>query len=406
MQKSWLLCALLGTLAWGQAAPTAAPTPAAPTQARPAGTTAQSPADTSASVPDSAAVITVNGVCSPEPRTTAAKGTTTKPSLTERPSGASAADCKTVVTKAEFERLVKGAMPAANVNPQTKKQLANLLPRLMALSNDAKKKGLDKTPQFEEMMKVVRMQMLARELDRSVQEEAAKVPDQDIEMYYQKNSPEFEQFSLERLFVPRTKVDNEPKESEADKLSEEQEKAKQAAEKAKQEEEQQAMSKLADDLRARAAAGEDFETLQKEAFTAAGMKIESPTVKLPGIRRNGLPTAHAAVFDLKPGDVSQVLSDNGGHYIYKMESKTELPLEQVKNEIHSKLQSQRYRETMDKLNASYHAEMNEAYFGPGGATAPPPQRIPMHRPPGSMAPPAQTPPSSQAPAPPQAAQPN
>ena len=47
MRKSWLVCALLGTLAWGQAAPSA-PSPAQPPQA---------PADTSASVASDAAVI-------------------------------------------------------------------------------------------------------------------------------------------------------------------------------------------------------------------------------------------------------------------------------------------------------------------------------------------------------------
>ena len=38
--------------------------------------------------------------------------------------------------------------------------------------------------------------------------------------------------------------------------------------------------------------------------------------------------------DLKPGEVSEVISDpNSGHYIYKMVSKETLPLEAVKPEI-------------------------------------------------------------------------
>jgi hypothetical protein len=60
---------------------------------------------------------------------------------------------------------------------------------------------------------------------------------------------------------------------------------------------------LAESLRARAAAGEDFAKLQKEAFEAAGMKMDSPTVTMPKVRRTGLPPAHAAVFDLKVGEV-------------------------------------------------------------------------------------------------------
>jgi len=34
-----------------------------------------------------------------------------------------------------------------------------------------------------------------------------------------------------------------------------------------------------------------------------------------------------AVFDLKVGEVSQVITDNGGHYIYKVVSKEVLPMD-------------------------------------------------------------------------------
>ena len=99
------------------------------------------------------------------------------------------------------------------------------------------------------------------------------------------------------------------------------------------------------------------------------MKIESPTVNLPNVRRTGLPPAHAAVFDLKAGDVSQVISDAGGHYIYKVNSKSQMPLDQAKNEIHSKLQNDRTREMMDKVNNSFKVDTNEAYLDPAGRHA-------------------------------------
>ncbi len=74
------------------------------------------------------------------------------------------------------------------------------------------------------------------------------------------------------------------------KLTEEQQKAKEAAEKAKADEAEKSMTKLAEDLRARAAKGEDFAKLQKEAFEAAGMKIDVPngccrTFAAPASRR-------------------------------------------------------------------------------------------------------------------------
>jgi PPIC-type PPIASE domain len=123
---------------------------------------------------------------------------------------------------------------------------------------------------------------------------------------------------------------------------------------------------------------------------------------LTSVRRTGLPPAHAVVFDLKPGEVSQVISDSGGYYIYKVNSKSEIPLDQAKTEIHSKLQNDRMRETMENLNNSFKVETNDAYFGPGGVGAPPPpQRLPHPQPPSLSAPPAQpqTGPQSQPPAP-------
>src|SRR6267378_2770406 len=130
MGKSWLMCVLLGTLGWGQAVP-GAPSPAQP---------APPPADTSASVPANAAVITVTGVCPPQPKSAPAKGTAAQSGATQKAPAAKTApaDCKTVITKAEFERLANGVAPS--VTPQLKKQLATVLPRLIAMSNEARKK--------------------------------------------------------------------------------------------------------------------------------------------------------------------------------------------------------------------------------------------------------------------------
>jgi len=367
MRKSWLLCVLLGALAWGQAAPT--PPPAQPMQAPAA------PPDMSASVPADAAVITVNGVCPATPKPALPKATAATPAAAPKGPAAktSAADCKTVITKAEFEKMANALAP--NITPQMKKQLANILPKLIAMSTEAKKKGLDKGPRYEETLKYYKMQILTQELTRNIQEEGAKVPPEEIATYYKEHPDAYEQYNLDRIFVPRSKQDTDDDDKEAAdkdaKLTEEQQKAKQEKEKAEAAEGEQAMSKLAESLRARAAAGEDVMKLQKEAFDAAGMKIESPTVNLPKVRRTGLPPAHAAIFELKPGDVSQVISDSGGHYIYKVNSKDTLTLDQVKDEIHSTLQNQRTRELMEKVNGSFKVETNEAYFGPGGPGMPP-----------------------------------
>jgi hypothetical protein len=426
MNKSWLMCVLLGTLAWGQAqsgrpAPSSGSAPAAnaggqtqtpapaaqPAQAPGASNPAPTPAAAPApEVAPTAPVLTIKGVCP----TTAPKAKTAAPG-TKSPAAAkepakSSANCETVITRAEFEKMAGGIAP--NMTPQLKRQLASVYPRLLVMSKEAEKHGLQNSPQYKETMKFARMQILTNELQRSIQEEADKVPQQDIDDYYKKNPEAFEQYSLERLYVPRMKQSaedaeaNEKKENEKEpeKETPEQEKAKQEQDKAKQEQGEQEMSKLAESLRARAVAGEDFAKLQKEAFTAAGMKVESPTVSTK-VRRTGLPPAHVSVFDLKRGEVSAVLSDSGGHYVYKLVSKEQLPLDQVKEEIRGTLRTQRMRDAMDKVQNSFKTETNEAYFGPagpGGMRQPPP-RIPHPTAPGAQGqPPAQQPPSAQPPA--------
>jgi len=399
MRKSWLLCVLLATLTWGQTQPGTTPAQASPPQNPAAAKTPVPPAE----VPENAVVLTIKGVCPPVPKTTAVSttGASKTTAAAKKP-----ADCKTEITRAQFEKMTGALQQGPNpLNAQQKRQLAAQLPQLMAMSDAAKAKGLDKSARFAETMKFVKMRILSAELQRAVLEEADKVPPEKIAEYYKNNPEAFEQFTLERLFIPRYKqaeAEDKDKEGtkEPEKPTEEQQKAKEAADQANREKGEQELNKLADSLRERAAAGEDFAKLQKEAFDGTGTKVANPTVTLPPMRRTGLPAAHAAVFDLKVGELSAVISDNGGHYIYKVVKKELLPLDQVKEEIHTKLKGERLKEMMDKYTNSFQATTNEAYFGPAGLAGPggrPPGQLPPHMPR------PQTPP--QPPAQPQGAQP-
>jgi bifunctional DNA-binding transcriptional regulator/antitoxin component of YhaV-PrlF toxin-antitoxin module len=343
-------------------------------------------------VPESAVVLTIKGVCPTAATKSAAasKAGATKTTAEKKP-----ADCKTEITRAEFEKIAGGLSPS--ITPQLKRQLETALPRFMAMSEAAKAKGLENSEQYKETLKIAKMQILTNALQRQVQEEADKVPPEAIEKYYKDNPEAYQQFSLDRIFIPRNKqpaAEDKAEAKEPEKLTEEQQKAKEAEDKAKQEKGEQELNKLADDLRARAAAGEDFTKLQKEAFDAAGTKVENPTVNLPKVRRTGLPAAQASVFDLKQGDVSQVISDNGGHYIYKVVSKDVLPLDQVETEIHNKLKGERQKEMMDKYTNSFQSIPNEAYFGPAAPAGAPVRPHGMRQP---MAPAPQGAPQQSAP---------
>src|ERR1700674_4656807 len=346
MRFQYLVCLLLAGLAYGQAAPSATP-PAA----TPSASTDKAP---EIKVGPDDAVITLKGFCA---------------DATQQGDA-----CKTVISRAQFEKLTESLQPG--MSPAIRRQLATAYSRILRMSTVAEKRGLDKQPKFEEKMNFARMQVLSGELSSALQEEAGKVTDGDIDDYYKKNEASYEQATIARIFVPRAKqIVNpvvRPKAgpnvgAKASATASTNRLPTEAQKKASEE----AMTKLAAGLRARAAKGEDPDTLQKEAYVAAGLPGNAPSTKMEKVRRTTLPANHQAVMDLKPGEVSEVISDpNSGHYIYKLVSKETLSVDTVKPEIRSTISSQRYRDSMQNFQGN--VDLNDAYFGPTRNPAMPP----------------------------------
>lgn len=327
MHSKWLVCFLLGGTALGQATakPTPLPTPHPAAVAADQGTNA-APAKVAPTDP----VITIKGTCDDSAKQGDA--------------------CQTVVTREEFEKLAEAVRPG--MPPNVRRQLATYYSRMLPMTKEAEKRGLDKSPKFAELIRFARMQILSQELSNTLQQESQKVSDADVEKYYKDNAPAYEEATLQRLFVPRAKQVAVQKPGAKTEDVEAQQKAG-----------EEAMKKTAADLRARAAKDEDFEQLQKEAFLAAGVKGNSPTTKMEKVRQNTLPQDQKSVLQLKPGEVSQLISDPTGHYVYKLVSKQSLPLDAVKAEIRNTIGNQRYRDAMQAYQQS-NVDMNQAYFGP------------------------------------------
>jgi hypothetical protein len=345
MRSKYLVCLLFAGLAYGQAAMPAAP----PAAGAPAGQAA-------APVPDKApevkvepneAVITLKGFCAD----TSLQGDA----------------CKIVISRAQFEKLADSLQP--NMSPAIRRNLGNNYARMLRMSSEAEKRGLDKGPKFEQVMQFARMQILSQELSRSLQEDSTKITDEDIEGYYKKNEGSYEQATLARIFIPRAKqIVNPPATPKVG--------AKPAANQPPTEEQRKAaevaMTKLADAIRARAVKGEDPDTLEKEVYADAGLPGTPMSTKMERVRRTTLPTNHQAAMELKVDEVSEVISDaNSGHYIYKMVSKETLPLDSVKTEIRNTISSQRYRDSMQGFQGN--VELNDAYFGPARGLPVPPR---------------------------------
>jgi hypothetical protein len=247
-----------------------------------------------------------------------------------------------VVTREQFEKLTEALQPG--MPPDLRLKVANAYAQMVRMAAVAEQRGLDKTPAFEQAMGYARLQLLSQDLGRALHADAAHVSNSEIESYYQKNRASFEQATLARIFVPRAKRAAAPGTTEED------------------------MSAVAADLRARAAGGADPDKLQSEAYSAAGIPGTAPNTRVANVRRATLPPSHEAAFDLQPGGVSEVLSDpEGGHFIYKMLSRSTLSLVEATPEIHQQLAQLRYREAMQPFSGD--VVLNDSYFAIPGATA-------------------------------------
>jgi PPIC-type PPIASE domain len=282
-------------------------------------------------IPPDAAVITINGVCDK--------------------SGPAAADCKTVITRAEFEKLINAIQP--NMPKAQQKQIATRYVNILLLADKAKQLGLDHGPAFDEQMHLQRLQVLARLGGEQIQKDAAKVSDSEIDDYYRQHSADFRTISYHKIYVPKQKQEDAANQKPNDPDAQKRREASEAE-----------MKQEADKLRARAAAGEDFAKLQQDAYDFAGMKLKAPNTLVEKVRKNALPATDNAIFQLKKGEVSQVFNDPQGYMIYKVEDFQDQPLANIREEVSRAVQSQKLKQASESLQKTEASDTtyDNAYF--------------------------------------------
>ena len=328
-----LVCLLLATAVLGQSS-----TP--PSKELPVSPGSQtSQAEGSSLAPD-APVITIQGLC-------------------ERLAGSSAtpSDCKTVLTRADFEKFLR----TPNTPAAQKKMLADQLVPALVLQEKAHEDGLDHSPDFEKSMSIARLTILRGLELQELQKQSSKVSDTEIEDYYKQHINDYKAVSFEKLYVPKQKFVEtsavKPNDPDAEK---------------KREASEAEMKAEADKLRAKATAGADFNKLQQEAYDFAGLKQTAQSTRMENQRKSQVLAADSAIFELKAGDVSQVFNDPAGFMVYKIVEFKDLPVASVHDEIARTLQAEKMKSAMDSLTNSVKTTLDESYFGASapGANAP------------------------------------
>ena len=343
MIRSLIICIFLAVTAAAQK-PQNPPAKQAP--ATPAATPSPSPAghpgppsllkrdEKPAEVPPNEPVISIRGLC-PAQKDIA---TNTKVPGT--------AECTISVTREQFDNLVK-AFNSNNqpITPAQRRGLAEKYVELLVFSEAAESAGVENTPTYAEVMRVLRLKTLGDLYLNQLAEQYRNPPEQEIEAYYQANQQKYEAAKLSRIYLPKN--DPDPK----------------ATPEQKQDFEKR-IQPLSDDIQARAAKGEDMAKLQKDVYTSLGITATPPSTDLSLARHGMFPAKlDQEIFSHKAGEVFRS-DDATGYMIYRVDSRQTSPLESVKAEISQQIFRQKMEAKTKELNAPVHAEYDDKYFGP------------------------------------------
>ncbi|MBZ5491716.1 MAG: peptidyl-prolyl cis-trans isomerase [Acidobacteriia bacterium] len=297
------------------------------------------PVQPQAPVAPDAPVLTVHGVCP-----AGQKEPTDKPDA-----------CTLVLTRAQFEALVS-SLNVANTNypPPALRGFATNYANILALAKAGETVGVDKDPRFQDLMRITRARVLAESYRRYIQEKYANPSDDEIAAYYKQNAGRFEQMKIDRIHVPKvdpTRPQDRKPEFEA--------KAR----------------KLADDIRERAAHGEDVTSLQVEVYKTLGLKAQPPQTELSTSPKPTFPAnVEQDINALKAGEVTKVEIEPSGYNIYKVRSRNTMPMEQAKALIVREVSQKNIDDALKAATSGVTSDLNEQYFSLRHAA--PPQRIP------------------------------
>jgi hypothetical protein len=223
------------------------------------------------------------------------------------------------------------------------------------MQREFRRRGLDKDAKVKESMAFTLLRFEAETMAKSLKETADVVSDADVDKYYAENTSGFQSTELDRIFVPVDTQASKDGQPDSKKDGDSGEAASANA----------VLKQRADAIRARAAAGQDFEMLQKEAYESAGAEGQ-PSTHLGKVSANDLPAAHRAILGLKEGELSEPISDPGGYYIYKVGRKSVKPVDQVRPEIKAILSQMRFTEAMRAVEQSVRTELNDSYVPGAG----------------------------------------
>ncbi len=256
-----------------------------------------------------------------------------------------APSCRKIITREEFDRVLAAVAPEAG--PGARRSVAAKYVQLLTAAAVAERSALDKQSLVKTKLELARLSLLAGALQDDVHNKGEPSA-QELTSYYQGNPARFEQFTMRRLTIPTPAPAGYKYQGAAITARD-----------------------LADKIKKRAAAGEDFMKLQSEVLGSPVSSSGGSDPTSGTVTRGGLPAEYEnRVLALKPGQVSDAILEGANYVIYKMEGKKTVNFNDAKAAIAETLRSSKMQQSLQLILNSSSAEYNEAYFGPAPPAAP------------------------------------
>ncbi|HLG99687.1 MAG TPA: peptidylprolyl isomerase [Bryobacteraceae bacterium] len=256
-------------------------------------------------------------------------------------------------TKAEVDKLMALLPPQYQAQARVQPQMLSTILIFQKLAEDAVKDELDKRSPYQEQIEFNRTQILAQ-AEVTIKGNSYIVADDEQKKYYSEHPEKYQEAKVSVIYVAfnpapgKTAAEGKALPSEAD-----------------------AKAKI-EDLRKQIAGGADFGKLARENSDEKASAAKDGDFGV--IKHNSAypEPVKAAVFALKPGELSQPIRLPNGFYLIRLEQMISPPFDEISTQLLQDMKQERFQDWMKSLQSQYTIKVvDPAYFAP----KPPPAQL-------------------------------
>ncbi|MGA7234447.1 MAG: peptidylprolyl isomerase [Bryobacteraceae bacterium] len=248
------------------------------------------------------------------------------------------------ITAKQFDQIAEGLQEQYRnfVKGPGRKQFADQLVRVLVIAQEGKRRGYDKTPEFQTQLMFQTDQVLAGMTAQKINQDV-KIDDAALHKYYDDHKAEYEQIRARHILI-RFKGSPVPVKPGGKDLTEE-----------------EALAKT-QDIEKRLQGGADFgqlATAESDDTSSANMNGDLGTFG----HGKMVPSFDEAAFKLKPGEISAPVKSQFGYHIIKVDNVEHKTFDEVKPEIEKKLRPQEANKAMEEIQKNTKVVYDPVFFG-------------------------------------------